>query len=258
MSPKTRAIVYPALLLILFTALWQYAASHLRIAFWILPGPGKVLAVFFQKSDLLLYHLRFTLSATLSGFGVSIILGMLTAVLMDAFRGLKLSLYPYMVISQTVPVIAVAPLLILWFGYGISSKIFTVILTCFFPIALNFYDGLSGVNVEQIRLLRSMGASSWKVFRYLKLPSAMPNLFTGLKLSATYSVMGAIIGEWLGGNGGLGIYMTRATKSFDTQDVFAIILLIIILSMSLFLIVSVAERILLRWKYQKIEEYEEV
>ncbi len=258
MNRRAGTFIYPGLVLILGLALWQFAATNLKIAFWILPSPAKVLSVFTHKPDLLLFHLRFTLAATISGFGISILLGMLTAVLMDCFKLLKLSLYPYMVISQTIPVIAIAPLLILWFGYGISSKIFTVILTCFFPIALNFYDGLSGVNVEQIRLLKSMGASGWKIFRYLKLPAAMPNLFTGLKLSATYSVMGAIIGEWLGGNGGLGIYMTRATKSFDTQVVFAVILLIVFLSMALFLLISAAERILLKWKYQKIEEYEEV
>ena len=258
MNKKTQSILYPGLVLILFLAVWQYASSNLEVAFWILPSPGKVLAVFVQKPDLLLYHLGFTLRATLNGFGISILLGVFTAVLMDTFKALKLSFYPYMVISQTIPVIAIAPLLIVWFGYGISSKIFTVILTCFFPIALNFFDGLAGVNVEQIRLLKSMGGSAWKIFYHLKLPSALPNLFTGLKLSATYSVMGAIIGEWLGGNGGLGIYMTRAAKSFDTQDVFAIILLIIFLSMALFLLISFAERILVRWKYQKFEEYEEV
>ena len=258
MTKKTQSIIYPGLLLILFLGIWQYASSNMKIAFWILPSPAKVLAVFWQKPDLLLYHLKFTLSATLTGFGISILLGVLAAVLMDTFKPLKLALYPYMVISQTVPVIAIAPLLIVWFGYGISSKIFTVILICFFPIALNLYDGLHGVSVEQIRLLKSMGASKWKIFYYLKLPASLPNLFTGLKLSATYSVMGAIIGEWLGGNGGLGVYMTRANKSFDTQDVFAIILLIIFLSMALFLLISFVQRILLKWKYQKFEEYEEV
>jgi ABC-type nitrate/sulfonate/bicarbonate transport system permease component len=174
---------------------------------------------------------------------------------MNASRIIKQILYPYLVISQTVPIIAVAPLLIIWFGYGISAKIFAVVLMCFFPITLGLYDGFRSVSVEHIRLLTSMGASPYKIFMMLKLPSALPNFFTGLKLAATYSIMAAVIGEWLGGSSGLGIYMTRATKAYQTAHVFAVILVIIALSMLLFAIVMLLDRLLLKWKYHREDEY---
>jgi len=154
-------------------------------------------------------------------------------------------------------VVAVAPLVVLWFGYGISAKIFVVVLMCFFPVALGLFDGLRQVSQEQLRLLRSMGASRWQTYRYLKIPASLPAFFTGLKLAATYSVMGAVVGEWLGGQAGLGIYLTRSTKSFRTEQVFAAILLIILLSLALFGLVSLLDRLLLGWHYKKLDEYED-
>ena len=128
---------------------------------------------------------------------------------------------------------------------------------CFFPIALGLFDGLKQVSQEQIRLLKSMG-KYWKIYRYLKIPASLPAFFTGLKLAATYSVMAAVIGEWLGGNAGLGIYLTRSTKSFRTASVFAAIIVIILLSLAMFGIVALIDRILLSWQYKKIEEYEDI
>jgi ABC-type nitrate/sulfonate/bicarbonate transport system permease component len=256
-KPKTQAIVLPLALLIILLAIWEYLARRAVIAFWIVPAPSSVVQVFFTHPDLLWHHLKPTLEASAGGLLISIVLGVLTAILMDASRAFKRLIYPYMVISQTVPIIAIAPLLIIWFGYGISAKIFTVILICFFPIALNLYDGFQQVSVDQQRLFKAMGASSYKTFRLLKLPAALPGFFTGLKLAATYSVMGAVIGEWLGGSAGLGIYMIRATKSFQTAQVFAVIFVIVALSMLLFGIVSILDRILLRWRYQHLDTYEE-
>ncbi len=251
-------ILLPMVFLAFLIALWQFIASSQRVAFWIIPSPLAVLRVFVDHGQLLWSHTRITMFETLIGLGISIGAGVVIAILMDLSLWIRRILYPYLVISQTIPIIALAPLLIIWFGYGIQSKIFTVVLICVFPISLNLFDGLGQVPVEHIRLLRSMGAGKWKIFRYLKIPSAMPSFFTGLKLSATYSVMGAVIGEWLGGEGGLGIYMTRATKSYRTDHVFAVILVIILLSMTLFGIVLMLNRILLRWHFRKIEEYQDI
>ena len=258
MKSKTSAILYPLSFFILLMIGWQYISSRELMSFWIFPSPKAVFMVFWEHYDLLWYHLKFTLYATLSGLLISIVFGIILAILMDISTGFKKTIYPYIVVTQTVPIIAVAPLLIIWFGYGISAKIFTVILICSFPIAMNLFDGLRQVSIDHIRLMQSMGAGKWKIFRYLKLPSALPNLFTGLKLAATYSVMGAIIGEWLGGYGGLGIYMTRATKSYQTDSVFAIIVLIVMLSMLIFGLVSLLERIYLRRYKQQAMEYQEV
>ncbi|PKN73684.1 MAG: ABC transporter permease [Candidatus Cloacimonetes bacterium HGW-Cloacimonetes-3] len=252
---KLRNIGLPLGFFFFLLAIWQFISMQEIIAFWIVPSPAAVLNVFVSSPQLIWHHLKPTMLAAVSGLVLSIILGSITAIAMNSSKFIKQIIYPYMVISQTVPIIAIAPLLIIWFGYGISSKIFAVLLMCFFPIALGLYDGFRNVSVEQICLLASMGASPYKIFVLLKIPSALPNFFTGLKLAATYSVMGAVIGEWLGGSSGLGIYMTRATKSYQTAHVFAVIVVIILLSMLLFGIVALLDRILLKWKYQHEDEY---
>lgn len=254
---KLSQVVLPVLLFVVLVNLWQIAGTRAKVAFWVLPTPLEVIRVFIDYPALLLSHLIPSLIASVSGLLLAVMLGVVTALAMNWSKLIKQLLYPYLVISQTIPVIAIAPLIVLAFGFGISAKVFTVVLVCFFPVALGFYDGLQQVSPEQIRLLRSMGASSWKTYRYLKIPASLPSFFTGLKLAATYSVMGAVIGEWLGGNAGLGIYMTRATKSFQTAHVFAAMLVIAMLSMALFGIVALLERLLLSWHFQKIAEYED-
>ncbi len=258
MKKSTSRYWLPLLFLILLIALWQYLSSRTVIAFWVLPSPASVIGVFREYPALLWSHIRPTLVESVSGLLLATLLGILTAMAMHSSRIIRQIFYPYLVVSQTVPIIAVAPLIVLWFGYGISAKIFVVVLICFFPIALGLFDGLKQVSQEQVRLLRSMGAGKWKIYRYLKIPASLPSFFTGLKLAATYSVMGAVIGEWLGGNAGLGIYLTRSTKSFRTEQVFAAIFLIILLSLLLFGIVALLDRILLAWHYKKLDEYEDV
>ncbi|NLO11327.1 MAG: ABC transporter permease [Candidatus Cloacimonetes bacterium] len=248
----------PLTLFIIIIVLWQYISSRALIGFWVIPSPQSVINVFMDYPHLIWMHLKPTLIASISGLLLAFLLGLATALAMHACPLVKRTLYPYLIISQTIPIIAVAPVLVLWFGFGIAAKIFTVILVSFFPIALGFYDGLRQVNQEQILLLRSMGANTWETYRLLYIPASLPSLFTGLKLAATYSVMGAVIGEWLGGNAGLGIYMTRATKSFQTAHVFAVILVIVVLSMSLFGIVALLDRLLLAWYYKKEAEYKDI
>jgi len=250
-----RKTLLPLGLLIVLLALWQWISSRALIAFWIVPAPLDVVRVFTEQHALIWQHLKPTLLAAISGLLISIVIGSLCAILMDFSKIFKEIVYPYLIVSQTVPIIAIAPILIIWFGYGISSKIFTVILVCFFPITLGLFEGFQQVQIDQIRLMKALGASNYKCFRYLKLPASLPGFFTGLKLAATYSVMGAVIGEWLGGSAGLGIYMTRATKSFQTAHVFAVIGVIIALSMALFGIVAILDRVFLSWRYQHHDEY---
>lgn len=252
---KSQKVILPLLFFIFLIILWQFISAKGVIAFWVVPSPLQVINVFMKNPGLIWHHLKPTLLEAITGLIISIILGSITAIAMNLSSWIKQILYPYLIISQTVPIIAVAPLLIIWFGYGISSKIFAVVLMCFFPIALGLYDGFRSVSVDQIRLLKSMGATPYKIFKLLKIPAALPNFFTGLKLAATYSVMGAVIGEWLGGTSGLGIYMTRATKSYQTAHVFAVIIVIVAVSIALFGMVALLDRILLKWKYQTIDEY---
>jgi ABC-type nitrate/sulfonate/bicarbonate transport system permease component len=255
---KLRNILLPAGFFIFMLACWQFVSTRNMVAFWIVPSPLAVLKVFTDSPSLIWHHLKPTLLAAVCGLLLSIVLGTITAIALNGSRLIKQIIYPYLIISQTVPIIAIAPLLIIWFGYGISAKIFAVLLMCFFPIALGLYDGFRSISPDQIRLLTSMGASPYKIFVLLKIPAALPNFFTGLKLAATYSVMGAVIGEWLGGSSGLGIYMMRATKSYQTAHVFAVILVIILLSMALFGVAALLDRILVSWKYQHEDEYDEI
>jgi len=157
-------------------------------------------------------------------------------------------------------VIAIAPLLVIWFGYGILPKVIVVALVCFFPIVINTADGLQSTDAEQIALLRTMGATRSQIFRKVRLPGALPAFFTGIKVGITYSVVGAIMGEWVGASSGLGVFMLRATNSFRTDWVFVSIAVTAMLSLMLFGAVTLLERAALRWYWssRRTEEWEEI
>ncbi|HWI54318.1 MAG TPA: ABC transporter permease, partial [Desulfobacteria bacterium] len=161
---------------------------------------------------------------------------------------------PLLVISQTIPIIAVAPLFIIWLGYGMAPKVVVVSLVCFFPITINLADGLRMVDRDMIKLMHSMGATEFQVFRLVKLPAALPFFFSGLRIAGTYSIMGAVIGEWLGADKGLGILMTRSSQSFLTDRVFATIMVIVILSLAIYFLVEGIARVLIPWHYQGEEQ----
>ena len=167
------------------------------------------------------------------GFTLSIAFAFALAWLMDSVSLVRRALYPLLVTSQTIPIISVAPLFLIWFGYGLVPKVLVVVLVCFFPVVVSFLQGLAAVDTEMIDLLRSMGAPPLLIFRLAKLPAALPMFFSGLKIAATYSIMGAVIGEWLGAEAGLGYYMTLSQRSFLTARVFAIIAVITVLSFCL-------------------------
>jgi ABC-type nitrate/sulfonate/bicarbonate transport system permease component len=249
------SILLPLSLALTLLIIWTVATSNNQALTWLFPKPLDILKVFFTHPGLLWQHAFVTMQETLAGLSLSIVLGTLTAICLDRWKTFYRTVYPFIILSQTIPIIALAPILILWFGYGITAKIFIVALVCFFPIAVNLYDGFQQVSVENIRLLRSMNASQWQVFRLLKIPSALPSFFTGIKLSVSYSVMAAIIGEWLGGEKGLGIYMNRAAKSYQTAHVFAIILIIVALSLILYGFVALLERFFLKWRFTHLDEY---
>ncbi|MGI6605217.1 MAG: ABC transporter permease [bacterium] len=199
-------------------------------------------------------HAYVTLFEALLGFLVSVALAFVLAVAMDSLPLLGRALYPLLVTTQTIPIISVAPLFLIWFGYGLLPKVLVVVLVCFFPVAVSLLQGLTAVDPDLIDLLRSMGASKVMVLRLIKLPAALPSLFSGLKIAATYSIMGAVIGEWLGAQAGLGYYMTLAQRSFLTARVFATILIITVLSLGVFKVIEVLEGLLIPWRRLHSEE----
>ena len=170
------------------------------------------------------------------------------ATVMDRFLWLDRALSPILVITQTIPTIAIAPLLVLWMGFGMAPKITLVVITTFFPIAVGLLEGYRGVDPDSIRLLRAMGANRTQIFYHVKFPAALPHFFSGLKISASYAVVGAVISEWLGGFEGLGVYMTRVKKAYAFDKMFAVIILIVVISLLLMALVDLIRRVVMPWE----------
>ena len=235
---KGPAVGAVALLLVL----WQGACSLDLVPGFMLPSPLAVLQAFVTERAALLEHAVITLQEAFVGLTLGVAIGFVFAVLMDTFEALYRAFYPILVITQTVPTVAIAPLLVLWFGYEMTPKIILIVIATFFPITVGLLDGFRGVDRDAVGLLRSMGAGRWQIFRYLKAPSALPQFFSGLRIAAAYSVVGAVISEWLGGFGGLGVYMTRVKKAFAFDKMFAVIFLISAISLLLMALVDLLEK----------------
>ncbi len=244
----------PAMLfLVILISVWQYTVNKYEVPPWLLPSPLKVGQALWETKSLIWGHAQITILEISTGFSLAIILGILVSTLMTLFPFAKRIFYPFLIFSQTVPLIAVAPLLILWLGYGLLPKFIIIILVCFFPIAVSLLEGLEVSDRDLLNLLRSMGASKWQIFYYVRWPHALPSLFAGLKIAATYSVMAAVIAEWLGASQGLGVYLTRSSNNFLTDRVFAAIITISALSFLYYTIIMLLTKLLLPW-YSQISQ----
>lgn len=239
----------PAVLAVgLLLCLWQGVCLTGLVPGYLLPSPAEVVRAFISDRALLWEHTVITLQEAFLGLGLGVGLGFLFAVLMDAFEVLYKALYPILVITQTIPTVAIAPLLVLWFGYEMTPKVILIVIVTFFPVTVGLLEGFRSADRDAIGLLRSMGAGKWQIFRYLKCPSALPRFFSGLRIAAAYSVVGAVISEWLGGFGGLGVYMTRVKKAFAFDKMFAVIFLIAAVSLLLMALVALAEKKCMPWR----------
>lgn len=258
-APVWRSYGPPAVLMGVLLVVWQVVAQSQAIPSYILPTPAAILAATWQNWSLMLPHIAQTLQQVLWGIGLAIVIGVALAAAVDLSPWLRRALYPLLVASQTIPILALAPLLIIWFGFGLTPKVFIVTLFCFFPIAINTADGLGAADPELLSLLRAMGASRRQIWTKVRLPASLPYFFSGLRIAATYSVTGAIIGEWVGASQGLGIYMLRSANAFKTDQVFSAILVSSLLSLILFGLVFLAERLLLPWYHssQRTEQWRE-
>lgn len=215
---------------------------------WLLPGPHQVALAFAKDFLLIIHHTWYTLGAALAGFGLAVLLAGVTVLLMDLTPALRRGIYPLLVISQTIPIITIAPLLVIWFGYGLLPKVLVVALVCFFPVAVSATQGMSDSDPDLNELLLVMGAGKLQIMKLARIPSALPAIFTGMKIAATYSVMGAVIGEWLGASRGLGVFMNRAAHSYQPDRVFAAIFVVVLLSLSMFAFIELLSRWLLPWQ----------
>ena len=199
--------------------------------------------------SLLLEHTLVTLEEIVLGFIAALASGLVLATAIAYSRILERSVYPIVIASQTVPIIAIAPLLLIWVGYGIAPKVIVVALICFYPIAVNTVDGLKAVDPDMVNMMKTLGASRWQVFTKLQMPTAMPYMFSGIKVGISVSVIAAVIGEWVGASAGLGYLITYSQPLFLTDRVFAAIVVLSAMGISLFVLASVVERLMLPWYY---------
>lgn len=222
--------------------IWQIICITELVPPYMLPSPVDVVRAFINELPLLWKHSLITLQEAFIGLALGVAIGFLMAMLMDTFNILYKTLYPLLVITQTIPSVAIAPLLVLWFGYEMPPKIILIVLSTFFPVTVGILDGFRGADKDTVNLLRSMGANKLQIFRHIKFPSALPQLFSGLRIATAYSIVGAVISEWLGGFGGLGVYMTRVKKAFAFDKMFAVIFLISAISLGLMALLGFVEK----------------
>jgi ABC-type nitrate/sulfonate/bicarbonate transport system permease component len=237
----------PLLLLAAAVVLWQVVTDVEHVPDYLLPGPLSIWRAGMDERDLLLTNAVPTLETAVFGFLLALALGLALAVGIHLSGLLRAAVLPIVITSQTVPVVALAPALVVLFGFTILPKLIIVALVCFFPITVNAVDGFGSVDPNLIKLMRSLRADRWRTFRTVEWPSALPYIFSGAKVAVTFSVIGALFGEWAGSSEGLGYLMTQKESQFDTGALFAAIALLSAIGIGLFGLVSLAERVLVPW-----------
>lgn len=249
-----RRIWPPALLLGAALLAWQALAELSGLGAFLLPAPSDVAAAGWRTRELLGGAIGTTLLETALGLAIALLLAVGIAFAIESSDLLRRALYPLLVASQTVQILAIAPLLIIWFGFGLTPKVMVVVLVCFFPLTVSFADGLASAEPDHVSLLRSMGAGRLATWRHVRIPTALPSFFSGLKIAVTYSVVGATIGEWVGGSDGLGLYMLRSKNALATDQVFVGVVVTTLLSIGLFALVALAERLAMPWRARRAAE----
>jgi ABC-type nitrate/sulfonate/bicarbonate transport system permease component len=226
---------------------WELYARASGVSPFVLPAPSHVLGALWDFRSEALRHTIPTVVETIVGFGLSIAGATSVAVVLDRVSWARRAVEPLLVGSQTIPIVAIAPLVVVWFGFGLLPKVLVVILVTFFPITIALLDGFAAAPAEATELMRSFGATPNETFRKVRWPAGLPAFFTGLRISATYAVVAAVIGEYVGATDGLGIWMQLSQRSFRTDLVFAAILLTAILSVALYSAVVLVERATIPW-----------
>ena len=242
--------VLPALVfLAAAVAAWEVAVRALDVAPYLVPAPSRVWAAFVETRDVLPAHLRTTLAEALLGLLAACVAGVTVAAVLGASSALRRAVYPLLVISQNVPMVVMAPLLAVWFGFGMMPKVLIVALIGFFPIVVSTLDGLLRADRDLVDLARSLGAGRTQVLRTILVPSAVPGFFAGLQISAAYAVLGAVIGEWVGASSGLGLFISRSQTAFRVDRVFVAVIVIAAVSILLFAAVHALGRLAMPWQH---------
>lgn len=221
----------PVLVIAALLIFWELVVQIAGIPLYVLPAPSDIIETFVVEFPTLTVHAATTVMEALAGMAISFVIGIIMGILIDAMPTFKKCIYPILVVTQTVPTIVLAPIFIIYMGFGYAPKILTVVLMCFFPIVVSFSDGLGQMDQGYLNLVRTYGGSRWQLYRIVKIPSAMISLLSGLKVAATYSISGAVVGEWIASQSGLGYYLIRAKNGYMLDKVFACVVMIILLSL---------------------------
>ena len=248
MSDRISRVIGPILVLLALIVIWEVWVHLADTPRWMLPAPTDIAQSFRDDWRLLAEHTRVTLTEVLVGFGIALVAGIATGIAIDSSRLIERALYPLLIASQTIPMVVLAPLFLIWFGYGLLPKVLITALVAYFPLAVNTVDGLKSTDRDLIKLLTSMGSSRWQLFRLAKVPSALPLIFGGARISVAFSVIGAVFGEFVGAKAGLGYLMDRSAPQFETPRVFACIVILAAMGVGLFTLVSLVERLALPWR----------
>ena len=247
-------ILAPVVLVLLFLVAWQLAAETgfladtLGLDPLLVPSPSEIATALYEDRAILAENALVTLTEVVAGFGLALVIGVGAAVLLHLNEPLRRAAYPVVVASQTIPVIVIAPILVVWFGYGIGPKLAVIALICFFPIAVNTLDGLRSVPRELTDMMRSLDAGRWRILADVELPAALPYLFSGAKIAVAVAVIGAVFGEWVGASSGLGYLMLQDNAQLETARLFASVFLLSAIALVLFGLVATLERLSIRWR----------
>lgn len=249
-TDKIKNYIYPLITFISILLIWQFIVVNYNIPQYIMPTPTDIIKVFGLDYASLQMHAMITLKESVLGFIFSILLALMIGTIMDFIPFIKKCFHPIMLVSQMIPTITIAPLLIIWFGFDSLPKIIMVMTTCFFPILINFVDGMENIDKDYLNLFKTMDSNKLNTFIHLKLPMSLESLFTGLKISSTYAFVAATVAEWLGGSVGLGVYMVRAKSAYALDKVFASTILVIIFSLIFVMVINILKKIILKHKYK--------
>ena len=238
----------PIIVFVGILAAWQAIVSGFSIAPFILPGPLAVFDIAVERADTLAGHAMVTVSEILLGLLFGTIMGTVSALVMAYFRSARAWVLPVLVVSQAVPVFALAPVLVLWFGYGIVPKVAMATLIIYFPVTAAFYDGLRRTEPGWIDLARTMGASKAAILRKIRIPAALPAFASGLRVAAAVAPIGAVVGEWVGSSAGLGYYMLLMNGRVQTDAMFAALLVLALLAVTIYFLIDAGLRRLVSWQ----------
>lgn len=253
-TTRLRRVLLPALLLAALLGLWQVAASTgwlkdaLNLQSFLVPSPLEVAESLWDNRTLLAENAWVTLREMLFGILAAIVVGVGFAVVMHRWRVMRDAAYPLIVASQTIPVLVIAPILTVWFGYGITPKVVIIALVCFFPLTINALDGLRAVEPEAVKMMRSLDASRWQLFRRVEAPTALPHVFTGAKIAVVIAPIGAVFAEWAGSSAGLGHLIQSDTANFEVARQFATVAVLSAMALALMGLTVLAERRVVRWR----------